>query len=127
MKKFLAISLWMLYMLSSSGAALKAHYCHGKLSSVKIVVVDKDDCCCSKKKANRKCCSDKLTFCKAIDSHQAASATQSVTSQHDFADLLPVLELFYAFSSDSAPAPLAASSYPDTGRSIYLSNGVLRL
>ncbi len=68
MRKAAAILALLLYILSSSGVAIKAHYCCGKLKSVNLVLNSADE-----KECNKKCCWDKLAFYKVDDTENATS------------------------------------------------------
>lgn len=68
MRKAAAILALLLYILSSSGVAIKAHYCCGKLKSINLVLNSGDEKDCSKK-----CCWDKLAFYKVDDTENSTS------------------------------------------------------
>ncbi|MBS1686538.1 MAG: hypothetical protein JSS76_17500 [Bacteroidetes bacterium] len=68
MRKAAAILVLILYILSSSGVAVKAHYCCGKLKSLNLVLNSDEERNCSKK-----CCRDKLAFYKVSDTENSTS------------------------------------------------------
>jgi len=59
MKKLFAISLLMIYGLSSFGITVNFHYCCGKLKTVQLSNVEKKNCGMQKKMAGKMCCGDK--------------------------------------------------------------------
>ena len=72
MKRFLSISIAAIYLLIITGLQVTAHYCHGELESVKIIV-ENDPCCCSNGEMDNNCCSnDNISFQADIDNHLAA-------------------------------------------------------
>ncbi|MBS1617387.1 MAG: hypothetical protein JST76_02660, partial [Bacteroidetes bacterium] len=68
MRKAAAILVLVLYILSSSGVAVKAHYCCGKLKSIHLVLNNGED-----KGCNKNCCQDKLAFYKVSDTEHSTS------------------------------------------------------
>jgi hypothetical protein len=68
MRKAIAILLILFYIISSSGVAIKAHYCCGKLKSLNLVLNSNEDRECKKR-----CCSDRLAFYKVDDTERASS------------------------------------------------------
>ncbi|MCW3126427.1 MAG: hypothetical protein JWO03_2085 [Bacteroidetes bacterium] len=77
MRKVVAILLLMLYIISSSGVAIKAHYCCGKLQSLNLVLNSSEEKDCKKG-----CCSDRLAFYK-IDDTQSASTVITFSPSFD--------------------------------------------
>lgn len=68
MRKAAAILVLVLYILSSSGVAVKAHYCCGKLKSIHLVLNNSEE-----KGCNKNCCQDKLAFYKVSDTEHSTS------------------------------------------------------
>lgn len=68
MRKAAAILVLLLYIISSSGVAIKAHYCCGKLKSLNLVLHSDEEKNCSKR-----CCWDKLAFYKVDDTENSSS------------------------------------------------------
>lgn len=80
-KKFLAISLLMIYGLSSFGLTINFHYCCGKLKTVEISNVKTKSCGMEKKMAGKPCCGDKTIELKVkSDYNTQASYTLSPLS-----------------------------------------------
>ena len=81
MKKLLAISLLMIYGLSSFGITVNFHYCCGKLKTIKISNVKTKSCGMEKKMAGKACCGDKIFELKVkTDYNTQTSCTLSPLS-----------------------------------------------
>lgn len=77
MKRFFAIFFAVLYTLLTSGFTVNAHYCMGKLASVKLQNGPEDQCKkCGRPVKSMDCCKNEVKFCKVTTSHQAAKALQ---------------------------------------------------
>jgi hypothetical protein len=89
-KKFLAISLLMIYGLSSFGITVNFHYCCGKLKTVQLSNVEKKNCGMQKKMAGKMCCGDKTFELKVkSDYNSQASCTFSPLSPVIFSAYYP--------------------------------------
>lgn len=65
MKKFLSIILAVVYLVLVSGITLQLHYCGGKLSSVKVTLVDNNhSCSCGSKTMKKGCCKNQSVYVK---------------------------------------------------------------
>ena len=126
MRKSVAILLLVLYIVSSSGVAIKAHYCCGKLKSINLVLDSSSDRTCSNtKKVSKDCCRDKVAT-----SHVSVDQKVSITSGHSLKDVLNCVTIvshgfFQAY--DDADTTSVCTSPPTAQRDIYLSIRVLRV
>ena len=68
-KLFITILFSLVYLTSTSGIVLNAHYCGKKLVNITFTKND-DGNCCGKKKMPKKCCKDKSAFFKLKDNHK---------------------------------------------------------
>ncbi len=96
MKKFLSISLLMIYLTFSAGIVISMHYCGGNLAALKLFV--KASCCCDDEKAtsNDDCCKDEIKTVKISDDQNIhKSITFNPKSNLDLS-ILPK-PLFYSF------------------------------
>ena len=69
MKKALSILSAFIFLLSSSGFSINAHYCKGKIKSVNIAFSDNIKSCCGKKKMAKDCCKNKTQVVKIKDNY----------------------------------------------------------
>jgi hypothetical protein len=78
MKKILVTILALIYLVTSTGAAVNIHYCMGKVASVSLSH-DKDEACgkCGMKTKGG-CCKDEFKSVKIKDSHKQAAVYQSI-------------------------------------------------
>jgi hypothetical protein len=124
MKKFLATILAIIYLVTSTGAAVHMHYCMGKIYSVDFV--KKDDCSKCGMKATNGCCRDEFKILKVKD-HKL------IPSEVNFAPSFAVLNNDHytvkpVFFSDANLTSLNNNSPPDPpGTSICILNCVFRL
>ncbi len=72
MKKFLIVTLAIIYLGVSSGFAMTIHYCMGKVSSVELLS-DKDKCGKCGMKPGTGCCKDDFKIFKLNDAHKLIS------------------------------------------------------
>jgi hypothetical protein len=73
MKKFLAISVAIMYLGITSGLVLQIHYCMGKAAGTTVQFTEKDSHLCDKcgmQKGATKCCHDEIKVIKVQDSHK---------------------------------------------------------
>lgn len=69
MKHILSITVAIIYLLISAGIQINAHFCHGELESVKILV-ETESCCCGNEEVSGNCCSNEnISFQADIDNH----------------------------------------------------------
>ncbi len=107
MKKVLVAILTMLYLLSSSGATVRFHYCFGRLADWSLTAEKPDKCskCGMKSDKQKKCCKEESKQYKLDD-------TLKANAQHqDFSQLAVVLPLVESALPVSAVKDLARRSY----------------
>lgn len=131
MKKFLAISVAIMYLVITSGLVLQIHYCMGSAagSSLQFSGTDKDGHLCDKcgmQKGNGKCCHDEVKFIKVQDSHKQVTTDfqcqPPAAPEHEYNLINPV----FHFYSEATPVPTHAP--PDEGLTpLYSLNSVFRL
>lgn len=125
MKQVLTTILAILYLATSSGAAITIHYCMGKV--VTETVVEKKACgkCGMEKKGG--CCEDKVKLVKTQDNHSFQTA--AIT----FASFTAILQTNYiVFTPGFAVLTSAFATHnnspPDlSGISLFIRNCVFRL
>ena len=71
MKVFLSILFSIIYLTSTSGISINAHYCGGKIKHISFIKSTTKNCC-GKKKMSKNCCKDKVAFFKIKDNHQSS-------------------------------------------------------
>ncbi len=88
MRKFLSISCLFLYLISSLGLTLKAHYCGGDLASLSFF--NKENCCCEENRNGRpdNCCKDEIKTIKILDDQLKDEQTQKQFISYDASDRL---------------------------------------
>lgn len=126
-KRYVAIVLLMLYVITVSGFALNLHYCFNQLASVK---VDAPATTCVRvlESSKMKCCKDKHIEIKVKDVHQNNSPLH-------WSKFFPVASLPVSLFVDFIPStqnPVAATSAergpPKTpGVAIFLKNCIFRI
>lgn len=67
LKKVISILIAFVFLLSSSGFSINAHYCKGKLKSINILFVK--NCSCGKTKMPKDCCKNKTEIVKIKDNY----------------------------------------------------------
>ena len=79
MKRILSILLLVVYLVVISGIALQLHYCGGKLSSVKITLLDNEHTCtCKSKKMRKGCCKTHSIYLKVKGDQKVSNSTTPV-------------------------------------------------
>lgn len=87
MKQFLSIVTTVIYLVLSTGLQVNAHYCHGELESVK-VLVQSDPCCCGEGDMQSSCCSNEnISFQADIDNHVTTDNRISLDQYELYADI----------------------------------------
>lgn len=127
MKRILTLLITFLYLTSTFGIGIEAHYCGGKLRSIHFLS-SSHSCCCKKKAAIPKsCCKDEVKFLKVLETHKSSNAIQ--TANYNNWLILPTLTL-NTFSLEVA-ANSSKCFLPIEPRwcesSLFLSNRTLRL
>ena len=129
MKKFTAIFLTKVYLITALGFALNLHFCGDALASIKINAPAK--VCKEPPGVSKKCCNEKQLDVKVKDAHQAESP--SIISKllsfempkiafGDF--VLSAQKALLEKLSDEVPPPPP----PPSGKtSQYIKNGILRI
>ena len=130
MRKSVAILLLVVYIISTSGVAIRAHYCCGKLKSINLVLdssAEKEKPCGGKRFA-KDCCKDKVAT-NTITEDQKAST--SVISDNSFKDVLNCVSVlshgFFEAYDDADTIPTAYVSPPSSVQDIYIAIRVLRV
>jgi hypothetical protein len=129
MKRFMAMFLTKVYLITALGFALNLHFCGDALASVKITGAPKP--CKESVVVAKKCCNDKQLDVKVKDAHQAE--TPSIISKLlsfempkiAFGDFVLSAQkaLLEKLSDEDPPAPP-----PPSGKtSQYIKNGILRI
>lgn len=77
MKKFLAISFALFYVLASIGVTLNVHYCHGEVKYVQMAT-HSEDCCCGDESATITCCDTDTIFLQYDNDDQIHPNQRSV-------------------------------------------------
>ena len=126
MKRSLVAILTLVYFAVSSGIVMNAHYCMGRLASVKLDVLGAKACACGKSE-KKKCCKTELKVFKIEDTQKAASAAYAIQAPVALiADIPGVynMPLYHVpeqlLSNDHSPPLLSEQD-------IYLRYGVLRI
>lgn len=128
MKRFTAMFLTKVYLITALGFALNLHFCGDALASVKIITPPKP---CKDVAVSKKCCNDKQLDVKVKDAHQSESP--SIISKLlsfempkiAFGDFVLSAQkaLLEKLSNDEPPAPP-----PPSGKTAqYIKNGILRI
>ena len=69
MKQLVSIVVALVYLLLSTGFQVSAHYCHGDLESIR-VLIESNSCCCGDSEMSDNCCkNENLSFEADIDNH----------------------------------------------------------
>ena len=97
MKKLAVIPFLFLYVLSMSGVSVSAHYCCGKIASVRVSFAA--DKCASDK--NKRCCNDITHFIKVRSSQQ--SAVSDITFNEPTLQLHTILPVINAWAALYSP------------------------
>ncbi len=125
MKKLLATILAVVYLATSSGAVINAHYCMGKMYSVDFSTNNK----CSKcgMKHEKGCCESKAKILQAQDVHQLAGT--AISFQPYYAVITPAYNIYSATFPLLAPAFTAHNNSPPgaLSKSLYILYCVFRL
>jgi hypothetical protein len=124
MRKAIAILLILFYIISSSGVAIKAHYCCGKLKSLNLVLNSNEDRECKKR-----CCSDRLAFYKVDDTERASSeVTFSPSFEKIFYQVSFIVKsCFEPYSDTCAANSVCASIDPPPSRDINIEICAFRI
>jgi hypothetical protein len=124
MRKAIAILLILFYIISSSGVAIKAHYCCGKLKSLNLVLNSNEGSSCKKR-----CCSDRLAFYKVDDTERASSeVTFSPSFEKIFYQVSFIVKsCFEPYSETCAANFVCAFIDPPPSRDINIEICVFRI
>jgi hypothetical protein len=126
MKKFLAISLAVVYLAISIGVVVNIHYCMGKVAEVALGHHTSDKCGqCGMD--NDGCCHDDVKVVKIEDTHSVSSIHTDFLKAHAIAHASP--ELFRSADIFNASTPIEASNAPPgKGQvSLNIQNCVFRI
>jgi hypothetical protein len=128
-KRLFSIPLLLLYVLSSTGIPLEAHFCGSKLSDLSLFSAEHTDDCCSAPAKRRKmnCCSNTQLKVTIEDTHVNSSTLQlkwpkfTTSLQNLFYRSNKTLQVYCVKNSEVNswvnPPPLS-------GNKLYLSIGV---
>lgn len=78
MKKVVVTILALIYLVTSTGAAVTVHYCMGKVSSVTFLTSGEKHCGSCGMKTTGGCCKDETKAVKISDSHKTPAAYQDI-------------------------------------------------
>ena len=90
MKRFLSISLLMIYLTFSAGIVISMHYCGGDLASLKLFA--KASCCCDddeKLPTKDDCCKDEIKTIKISDDQNIHKSISYVVKEIQDLAVLP--------------------------------------
>ena len=131
MRKSVAILLLVVYIISASGVAIRAHYCCGKLKSINLVLDSSSDQKepCHGVKVTKDCCKDKVATNTITSDQKAPNSIISDNSLKDVLDCVSVVShgFFEAYDDDADSCSTAYASPPPSARDIYLAIRVLRV
>jgi hypothetical protein len=129
MRKSLAILLLILYIVASSGVAIRAHYCCGKLKSVSLVLDSSSDKVCSgEKKISKNCCKDDIATNAPLSDQKATSLGVLGNSFKEALTCMTIIShgFFLAYFDDAEATPICTSP-PTAERHIHIAIRVLRV
>jgi hypothetical protein len=106
MRKSVAISLLLVYIIASSGVAIRAHYSSGKLKSINLILDSSPDKACTECK---KACNDKV-----IETDHKASSTTiiSMPSMKDVLKCVGIVSHGFIQAYDDADSTPACPACP---------------
>ena len=124
MKKVLVTILALIYLVTSTGAAVTVHYCMGKVASLSLAY-NKDKACgkCGMK-TKTSCCTDEFKSLKINDSHEQAAVYQSIVPLKAIVDnneILPAPGIVQEVSNITTPNHSPPRS---TSRHLFILNCV---
>lgn len=123
-KLFITILFSLVYLTSTSGIVLNAHYCGKKLVNITFTKND-DGNCCGKKKMPKKCCKDKSAFFKLKDNHKIDNSIKISKSPLKVIQNCAFVDLNVLYSNPSTSAVLNYYSPPVLYQNpLYLINKV---
>lgn len=98
MRKILSIILLSLYLVSSIGVTINAHYCGGNLAS--LALFEKVSCCCDEEEAEKPidCCKDEIKTIKISDDQIKGEEKVKQIAGIDELDQLPQTYKFLSVS-----------------------------
>lgn len=125
-KRTFLMLLTFFYSLCAVGMDVKAHYCHGKLSSISIGF--REESCCCKKKTTSKCCTSKEVSLK-IQDKQIKTADVEFLAKNLFSKEVSRTTNSFIFSSKLFTAnTFRLLNYPvHSALSLLLLNQVFRI
>lgn len=114
MKKFLAISLAVVYLAISSGVVVNIHYCMGKVAEVALGHNTNDKCGqCGME--NDGCCHDDVKVVKIQDTHSASSFHTDFVKAQAIAQAYPKL-IRSTLNSSTATVVETSNAPPGKGQ-----------
>lgn len=126
MKKFTAIFLLTVFLITNSGIAVTIHSCGGKIASIELISTNKHSCKCGKKVMKPGCCKSKTSTLNA-------QKDLVKVNQYIFKTVVPEFELSTFVLCVVVPTSVSASSIlafyrppPDNPKvPRYLFNGII--
>lgn len=108
-KKFLVISLAVVYLAISSGVVVNIHYCMGKVAEVALGHSTSDKCGqCGME--NDGCCHDDIKVVKIQDTHSVSSFHADFVKAHAIAQVYP--DFIHSAEIFTLLTPIEASNAP---------------
>jgi hypothetical protein len=134
MRKGIAFILALIYLFSTSGVAIEAHYCMGKVVAthwyIQQPIVNVPANSCGKAKPmKRKCCHNEQRFYKSDDAHKNPEQLFTAAKVTSDEALMPVL---FEWASPVVQSPIITKQQlyppPDIGQlPLYIQYGVFRI
>lgn len=104
LKRFIVLTVLLLYLSSIAGIRLQAHYCHGTFSEYSFNPFYELTCGCADEQTEMNCCDEAQLLLKIQDSHSSSVSKQ-------LPDLAIVHFLNYSISSGFLPVYSKALSF----------------
>ncbi len=125
-KKFLAISLAVVYLAISSGVVVNIHYCMGKVAEVALGH-DTSDKCGKCGMENDGCCHDDVKVVKIQDTHSVSNIHTDFVKAQAIAEAYPML-LHTAHLTNLASVAETSNAPPGKGQvPLTIQNCVFRI
>jgi hypothetical protein len=127
MKRILILLVTFLYLTSTFGIGVEAHYCGGKLRSIHFLSAN-HSCCCKKKAAlNKNCCKNEVKFFKVLENHENQNVLKTNNYNHWQILPSPVLATFTSKVEIIDGDWFLPTEWRWCESSLFLSNRTLRL
>lgn len=120
MKKIFSIFLLSLYLISSLGVTISAHYCGGNLAA--LAIFENPSCCCDDVQENKKddCCKNENKSLKITADQNKVEFSEKKFQSVDIFSPIAISEYFVKRSDFNAIASIAVAlpSKPEKGKRI---------